>query len=332
MIVYRKYLKPKLEFIKICKNYIWVKIKSLNSFDTLTGNANHLYFCACYIPPITSPYFNEEIFHDQNEDINNFSNSQSPLLLCGDLNSGTRNNPDFICNTKDGNSLTDQITTQIDTYRRNVDSEVNRNVDSEVNRNVDSEVNRNVDSEVNRNVDSEVNRNVDSEVNRNVDSEVNRNVDSEVNRNVDSEVNRNVDSEVNRNVDSEVNRNVDSEVNRNVDSEVNRNVDSEVNRNVDSEVNRNVDSEVNRNVDSQVNRNVDSEVNRNVDSEVNTNGQNLLELCKGNNLRMADVSEIHLGNTHFSLQITKKHHRLQYSVRSFFLKTSVLFLSNYFHI
>ena len=75
--------------------------------------------------PITSPYFNEKIFHDLNEDINNFSNSQSPLLLCGDLNSKTGNIPDFISNAKDGNSLTDQITTQIDTYRRNFDSEVN---------------------------------------------------------------------------------------------------------------------------------------------------------------------------------------------------------------
>ena len=105
MIVYRKYLKPKLEFIKICKNYIWVKIKNLNSFNTLTGNANHLYYlCVCYIPPITSPYFNEEIFDDLNEDINNFSNSQSSLLLCGDLNTRTGNIPDFICNTEDGNS------------------------------------------------------------------------------------------------------------------------------------------------------------------------------------------------------------------------------------
>ena len=77
--------------------------------------------------PISSPYFNEDIFHDLNEDINNFSNSQSPLLLCGDLNSRTGNIPDFIRNTKDGNSLTDQITTQIDTYRRNFDSEVNSN-------------------------------------------------------------------------------------------------------------------------------------------------------------------------------------------------------------
>ena len=127
MIVYRKYLKPELEYIKICKNYIWVKIKNLNSFNTLTGNANHLYLCACYIPPITSPYFNEELFHDLNEDINNFSNSQSPLLLCGDLNSRTGNIPDFTCNTKDGNLLTDQITTQIDTYRGNFDSEVNSN-------------------------------------------------------------------------------------------------------------------------------------------------------------------------------------------------------------
>ena len=80
------------------------KIKNLNSFNTLAGNANHLYLCACYIPPITSPYFNEEIFHDLNEDVNNFSNSQSPLLLCGDLNSRTGNIPDFICTTKDGNS------------------------------------------------------------------------------------------------------------------------------------------------------------------------------------------------------------------------------------
>ena len=56
---------------------------------------------------------------------------------------------------------------------------------------------------------------------------------------------------------------------------------------------------------------------RNFNSEVNTNGQSLSELCEGNNLRMVDVLEIHLGNTHFSLQITKKHRRLQYSIRSF---------------
>ena len=101
--------------------------KNLNSFNTLAGNANHLYLCACYMPPITSPYFNKEIFHDLNENINNFSNSQSPLLLCRDLNPRTGYIPDFICNTKDANSLTDQITTQTDTYRRNFDSEVNSN-------------------------------------------------------------------------------------------------------------------------------------------------------------------------------------------------------------
>ena len=101
------------------------KNKKPEFINTLAGNTNHLYLCACYIPPVTSSCFNKEIFHDLNEDINNFSDSQSPLLLYGNLNFRTRNIPDFIYTTKDGNSLTDQITTQIDTYRRNFDSEVN---------------------------------------------------------------------------------------------------------------------------------------------------------------------------------------------------------------
>ena len=93
----------------------------------MTGNADGLYICAVYVPPESSPYFSDEIFHDLSTEISGLAKSKIPVILCGDFNARTGNMLDCTPNTGDkhvSNVLNDFMT-QINTYRRNSDSECN---------------------------------------------------------------------------------------------------------------------------------------------------------------------------------------------------------------
>ena len=86
-----------------------------------------MHVCALYIPPKSSPpSFKDEIFDDISNDINNFENLQTLIMLCGDLNSGTGKLLDYVSDKEDDH-LKDhlKVTTQIVTNRKSSDSEIN---------------------------------------------------------------------------------------------------------------------------------------------------------------------------------------------------------------
>ena len=85
---------------------------------------NNLYICAIYIPPESSPYFDDIIFDNVRDDINNFSCQGNPIMICGDFNAKTSNVNDFI-SISDKHCPDNFITTQINTSRRNIDPELN---------------------------------------------------------------------------------------------------------------------------------------------------------------------------------------------------------------
>ena len=65
-VIYRSDLKSHT-------NYMWIKLKNLKSFNSLTGNADYLYICAVYVPPESSPYFSDEIFYDLSSEISSLA-------------------------------------------------------------------------------------------------------------------------------------------------------------------------------------------------------------------------------------------------------------------
>ena len=90
-VIYRSNLKSKLEFTKSRTNYMWIKFLNLKSFNSLAGNADSLYTCAVYVPPESSPYFSDEIFHDLSTEISCLAKSKIPVIQCGDFNARTGN-------------------------------------------------------------------------------------------------------------------------------------------------------------------------------------------------------------------------------------------------
>ena len=96
IVLYRTYLKNRIEVTKVHSNYVWLKLKDYYSSNNRIGNTNHLNICAIYIPSETSPYFSGDIFDNLRDDINTFSNYDNPLMICGDLNAGTSNVQDFV--------------------------------------------------------------------------------------------------------------------------------------------------------------------------------------------------------------------------------------------
>ena len=100
-----------------------IKLKNLKSFNSLTGNADCLCICAVYVPTESSPYFSDEILHHLSTEISSLAKSKIPVIL----NARTRNILDYMPHTGDklvSNVLND-FTTQINTHRRNSDSECN---------------------------------------------------------------------------------------------------------------------------------------------------------------------------------------------------------------
>ena len=124
LVLYKKHLKPNFEVISRHKNYIWFKLKDAYTFNTLEGYMNTLYICATYIPPESSPYFDDTIFDNVRDDMNNFSCQGNPIMICGDFNARTSNVNDFI-SISDKHCPNNSITTKIDTSRRNIDPELN---------------------------------------------------------------------------------------------------------------------------------------------------------------------------------------------------------------
>jgi hypothetical protein len=73
------------------KNHIWLKLDKV-----FFGLEKDLFFCACYIPPVNSPYYNDDFFKLETE-ISQVSDKGN-IFLIGDLNAKIANRSDFIEN------------------------------------------------------------------------------------------------------------------------------------------------------------------------------------------------------------------------------------------
>ena len=119
-LYYKSHLHKYIKEIKQTNNYIWVEIcKSL--FLDLKEN---LRICALYIPPENSEYNRKDIFDELGQDIIDLTNSDSPYLLIGDLNSRTGTIDEN--NEHDDDPLTHFTTSKkIRTKRENCDTTTN---------------------------------------------------------------------------------------------------------------------------------------------------------------------------------------------------------------
>ena len=105
--------------IKDSENYLWVKLTNLYTYPVL--------LCCTYIPPINSPYFDKNIFHNIESDIYilQFERyGKNYTMLIGDFNARTGLLNDL---EHDGNRYTDTeyINSQISRTRRNFDGLIN---------------------------------------------------------------------------------------------------------------------------------------------------------------------------------------------------------------
>ena len=82
---------------KISPNFLWFKISKHDAKTT-----KDIYVCGLYIPPITSNYFDPEIFEALEKDVLNFS-SKGSIFLLGDFNSRTGKYSDSVCH--DGHNI-----------------------------------------------------------------------------------------------------------------------------------------------------------------------------------------------------------------------------------
>lgn len=90
LIWYRTELMDSIKSIKIGKSYIWLKIQK-----DIVSTDRHIFLCATYLPPAESPYYNEETFSVLQDEICHFQ-TKGNVLICGDLNARTGNEPDFV--------------------------------------------------------------------------------------------------------------------------------------------------------------------------------------------------------------------------------------------
>ena len=119
-LLYKTKYEHLISTVKLTKNFLWCRI------DKFLFNAEKdLLICGIYIPPEKSPYFDEEIFNELENDIIYFS-SKGNILLLGDFNARTGKLDDFI--SKEGNSFINDVSENsfTPTKRENFDSMLNK--------------------------------------------------------------------------------------------------------------------------------------------------------------------------------------------------------------
>ncbi len=79
-----------IELVKREQYHLWLKIKK-----GIISTSQPVFLCAIYIPPLESPYFQEETFQNIEQEISHFQ-AQGNVLLMGDFNSRTGDKLDFI--------------------------------------------------------------------------------------------------------------------------------------------------------------------------------------------------------------------------------------------
>ena len=96
-VIYRNFLKNKIEIVKSSLNFVWCKISK-----TVLGRQKDLFMCGLYIPPMYSPYFDDNLFENLEHDVEKFSKLGNIMML-GDFNARTGLASDFV--SKEGNDL-----------------------------------------------------------------------------------------------------------------------------------------------------------------------------------------------------------------------------------
>ena len=94
IIFYKSHLHrgiQELQDLTASPNRIWLKLDKI-----FFGFTKDLYICACYIPPVNSPHYDDDYIRLENE-ISQVSN-RGNILVIGDLNSRIGNHLDFIDN------------------------------------------------------------------------------------------------------------------------------------------------------------------------------------------------------------------------------------------
>ncbi len=89
MIIWTK-SELSIELVKREQYHLWLKIKK-----GIISTSQPVFLCAIYIPPLESPYFQEETFQNIEQEISHFQ-AQGNVLLMGDFNSRTGDKLDFI--------------------------------------------------------------------------------------------------------------------------------------------------------------------------------------------------------------------------------------------
>ncbi|CAB4018460.1 Hypothetical predicted protein [Paramuricea clavata] len=100
-VLFKKELETFLSIEKQTKNFLWCRIDR-----TILNQTKDLFVCGVYIPPEMSPYFDDEIFEELENDILNFS-KKGNIMLLGDFNARTSNLKDFV--SKEGNTFINDI-------------------------------------------------------------------------------------------------------------------------------------------------------------------------------------------------------------------------------
>ena len=73
----------------LSQNILWLKLDKI-----FFGLSQDVYLCAVYIPPISSPHYDNDFISLEGE-VSTFS-SKGKIVLIGDFNSRTGQNPNFI--------------------------------------------------------------------------------------------------------------------------------------------------------------------------------------------------------------------------------------------
>jgi hypothetical protein len=102
IIIYFKKEFPKcITYLKettLSQNILWLKLDKM-----FFGLSHDVYLCVVYIPPISSPHYDNDFISLEGE-VSTFS-SKGKIVLIGDFNSRTGENPDFI--EKDSSQIND---------------------------------------------------------------------------------------------------------------------------------------------------------------------------------------------------------------------------------
>ena len=96
IIYFKKEFTKGITYLKgatLSQNRLWLKLDKM-----FFGLSQDVYSCAVYIPPISSPHYDNDFISLEGE-VSTFS-SKGKIVLIGDFNSRTGQNPDFIEKTR----------------------------------------------------------------------------------------------------------------------------------------------------------------------------------------------------------------------------------------